>query len=112
MHPGHPNGTVSLKRRKESEQGVGHYFIDLTQGPQCLAGDDLAGVFESVPNNSGTPFHMVRTGSNVYSHDTLLCACSQQLGETIFILAKAGLATNLHMTSERRKGESIFEMKG
>jgi hypothetical protein len=76
---------------------------------------------------------MVQTGSNVYSHDTLLyamldefmtiilwlvldseanCACSQQLGETIFILAKAGLATNLHLTSERRKGESIFEMKG
>jgi hypothetical protein len=76
---------------------------------------------------------MVRTGSNVYSHDTLLCAildefttiilwlasdseanyaCSQQLGETIFILAKAGLATDLHMTSERRKGETIFEMKG
>jgi hypothetical protein len=40
------------------------------------------------------------------------CACSQQLGETIFILAKAGLATDLHLTSERRKGESIFEMKG
>jgi hypothetical protein len=40
------------------------------------------------------------------------CACSQQLGETIFILAKVGLAANLHLTSERRKGESIFEMKG
>jgi hypothetical protein len=40
------------------------------------------------------------------------CACSQQFGETIFILAKAGLATNLHLTYERRKGESIFEMKG
>jgi hypothetical protein len=40
------------------------------------------------------------------------CACSQQLGETIFILAKAGLATNLHLTSERRKGGSIFEMNG
>jgi hypothetical protein len=95
--------------------------------------DDLAGVFESVPNSSDTSFHMVRTGSNVYSHDTLLCAmldefttiilwlapdseanyaCSQQLGEIIFILAKAGLAANLHLTSERRKGESIFEMKG
>jgi hypothetical protein len=36
------------------------------------------------------------------------CACSQQLGETIFILAKAGLATNLHLTSERRKGENFF----
>ena len=71
---------------------------------------------------------MVRTGSNVYSHDTLLCAmldefmtiilwltpdsCSQQLGETIFILAKAGLAANLHLTYGRRKGKSIFEMKG
>jgi hypothetical protein len=76
---------------------------------------------------------MVRTRSNVYSHDTLLyamldefttiilwlapdseadCACSQQLGETIFILAKAGLTTDLHLTSERRKGESIFEMEG
>jgi hypothetical protein len=76
---------------------------------------------------------MVRTGSNVYSHDTLLCAmldefttiilwlapnseancaCSQQLGETIFILAKAGLVADLHLTSETRKGESIFEMKG
>jgi hypothetical protein len=40
------------------------------------------------------------------------CACSQQLEETIFILAKAGLALNLHLTSERRKGENIFEMKG
>jgi hypothetical protein len=39
-------------------------------------------------------------------------ACSQQLGETIFILAKAGLAANLHLTSKRRKGGSIFEMKG
>jgi hypothetical protein len=134
MHPGHPNRTVSLKGWKESERGVDHFFfIDLTQGPQCLAGDDLAGVFESVPCSSDTPFHMVRTRSNVYSHDTLLramldefttiilwlapdseanCACAQQLGETIFIMAKASLATNLHLTSERRKGESIFEMKG
>ena len=125
-----PNMTVSLKGRKESERCVGHFFfIDLTQGPQCLAGDDLAGVFESVPSSSDTPFHMVRTGSNVYSHDTLLCAmldefttiilwlapdseadcaCSQQLGETIFILAKAGLAANLHLTSERRKGGNHF----
>jgi hypothetical protein len=76
---------------------------------------------------------MVRTGSNVYNHDTLLCAmldefttiilwlapdseadcaCSQQLGETILILAEAGLALNLHLTSERRKGGNIFEMKG
>jgi hypothetical protein len=75
---------------------------------------------------------MVQTGSNVYSHDTLLyamldefttiilwlapdseanCACSEQLGESIFILAKAGLAADLHLTSERRKGESIFEME-
>jgi hypothetical protein len=125
---------VSLKGWKESERGVGHFFfIDLTQGPQCLVGDDLASVSESVPSSSDNPFHMVRTGSNVYSHDTLLCAmldefttiilwlasnseancaCSQQLGETIFVLAKAGLATNLHLTSERRKAESIFEMKG
>jgi hypothetical protein len=72
---------------------------------------------------------MVRTRSNVYSHDTLLCAildefttiilwlapdseancaCSQQLGETIFILAKAGLAMDLHLTSERRKGGKHF----
>jgi hypothetical protein len=36
------------------------------------------------------------------------CACSQQLGETIFILEKAGLATNLHLTSERRKGGKHF----
>jgi hypothetical protein len=129
-HPSHPSGTVSLKGRKESERGVGHFFfIDLTQGPQCLASDDLAGVFESVPSSSDTPFHMVQTGSNVYSHDTLLCAmldefptiilwlapdsetncaCSQQLGETIFILAKAGLATNLHLTSERGKGGKHF----
>jgi hypothetical protein len=91
--------------------------------------DDLAGVFESVPHSSHTPFHMVQTGSNVYSHDTLLCAmldefttiilwlapdfeancaCSQQLGKTIFILAKAGLATDLHLTSERRKEEKHF----
>jgi hypothetical protein len=89
----------------------------------------MAGVFEFVPCSSDTPFHMVQTGSNVYSHDTLLCAmldefttiilwlapdseanyaCSQQLGETIFILAKAGLPTNLHLTSERRKGENFF----
>jgi hypothetical protein len=55
-HPGHPNWTVSLKGRKESERCVGHFFfIDLTQGPQCLAGDDLAGVFESVPSSSDTP---------------------------------------------------------
>jgi hypothetical protein len=95
--------------------------------------DDLAGVSESVPRSSDTPFHMVQNGSNVYSHDTLLCAmldkfttiilwlapdseancaCSQQLGETIFILAKAGLAADLHLTSERRKGGNIFEMKG
>jgi hypothetical protein len=76
---------------------------------------------------------MVQTGSNVYNHDTLLCAmldefttiilwlapdsevnfaCSQQLWETIFILAKVGLAADLHLTSERRKVESIFEMEG
>jgi hypothetical protein len=93
----------------------------------------LVGVFESVPHSGDTPFHMVQIGSNVYSHDTLLCAmhdefttiilwlasdsevncaCSQQYGETIFILAKAGLATNLHLTSERRKGGIFFEMKG
>jgi hypothetical protein len=36
------------------------------------------------------------------------CACSQQLGETIFILAKAALAMNLHLTSERRKGGKHF----
>jgi hypothetical protein len=40
------------------------------------------------------------------------CACSQQLGETIFILAKAGLPAKLHLTSERRKGENFFDMKG
>jgi hypothetical protein len=40
------------------------------------------------------------------------CACSQQLGETIFILAKTSLAADLHLNSERRKGENIFEMKG
>src|SRR5688572_15977416 len=133
-HPGHPNWTVSLKGRKESERCVGHFFfVDLTQGPQCLASDDLAGVFESVPSSSDTPFHMVWTGSNVYSHDTLLCAmldefttiilwlapdseancaCSQQLGETIFILAKASLAANLHLTSERRKGGKHFCNEG
>jgi hypothetical protein len=77
---------------------------------------------------------MVRTGSNVYSHNTFLyamldefttiilwlapdseanCACSQQLGETIFILAKVGLAADLHLTSERRKGgKHFFEMEG
>jgi hypothetical protein len=130
-HPGHPNWTVSLKGRKESERGVGHlFFVDLTQGPQCLSGDDLAGVFESVPRSSDTPFHMVQTGSNVYSHDTLLyamldefttiilwlapdseanCACSQQLRETIFILTQAGLAADLLLTYERRKEESIFK---
>jgi hypothetical protein len=131
MHASWPsNWTVSLKGRKESERCVGHFFfIDLTQGPQCLASNDLAGVFESVPSNSDTPFHMVRTGYNVYSHDTLLCAmldefttiilwlapdseancaCSQQLRETIFILAKASLVANLHLISERRKGGKAF----
>jgi hypothetical protein len=39
------------------------------------------------------------------------CACSQQLGETIFILAKAGLAANLHRTSERRKGETFLKWR-
>jgi hypothetical protein len=33
---------------------------------------------------------------------------SQQLEETIFILGKAGLATNLHLTSERRKEGKHF----
>jgi hypothetical protein len=134
MHPSHTNWTVSLKGRKESEQGVGYFlFINLTQGPQCLASDDLAGVFESMPRSSDTTFHMVQAGSNVCSHDTLLCAmldefttiilwlapdseancaCSQHLGETIFILAKVGLAADLHLTSERRKRGNIFEMKG
>jgi hypothetical protein len=129
-HPGHPNYTVYQKGRYESERGVGHFFfINLTQGPQCLVSDDLTGIFESVPSSSDTPFHMVRTGSNVYIHNTLLCAmldefttiilwlapdseancaCSQQLGETIFILAKAGLATNVHLTSEIRKGAKHF----
>jgi hypothetical protein len=121
---------VSLKGRKESERGVDQFFfINLTQGPQCLASDDLTGVFESVPSSSDTPFHMVQTGSNVYNHDTLLCAMpdefttiilwlapdseanyaySQQLRETIFILAKTGLAADLHLTSERRKGGKHF----
>jgi hypothetical protein len=40
------------------------------------------------------------------------CTCSQQLGETIFILAKTGLAANLHLTSEIRKEGNIFEMEG
>jgi hypothetical protein len=39
-------------------------------------------------------------------------ACSQQLGETIFILAKAGLGANLHLTSERRKGGKHFLNEG
>jgi hypothetical protein len=33
------------------------------------------------------------------------CACSHQLGETIFILAKAGFATDLHLTSEKERGK-------
>jgi hypothetical protein len=79
-HPGHPNGIVSLKGRKESEQGVGHFiFIKMTQDLQCLARDDLVGVSESVPHNSDTPFHMVRTGSNVYDNDTLLYAIIDEL---------------------------------
>jgi hypothetical protein len=87
-HPGHPNGTISMKGRKESERYVGHFFfINLTHCPQCLASDDLAGVFESVPRNSDTPFHMVRTGSNVYSHDTLLCAMLDEFMTIILWLA-------------------------
>jgi hypothetical protein len=122
---------VSLKGQKESERGVSHlFFIDLTQDPQCLASDDLTRVSKSVARSNDTPFHVVRTGSNVYSHDTLLCAmldefttiilwlapdfeancaCSQQLGETIFILSKAGLVPNLHLTSKRRKGETFLK---
>jgi hypothetical protein len=122
-----------MERRKESERGVGHFFfINFTQGPQCPASDDLAGVFESVPHSSDTPIHMVQTGSNVYNHDTLLCgmldkfttiilwlapdseanyACSQQLGETVFIMAKAGLAADLHLNSERRKGETFLKWR-
>jgi hypothetical protein len=39
-------------------------------------------------------------------------ACSQQLGETIFILTKAGLATDLHLTSKRRKrGKFILKCR-
>jgi hypothetical protein len=89
----------------------------------------MAGVSESVPRSSDTPFHMVQTRSNVYSHNTLLCAmldelttiilwlapdseancaCSQQLGETIFILVKAGLAADLHLTSKRSKGKTFL----
>jgi hypothetical protein len=36
------------------------------------------------------------------------CVCSQQLGETIFIPAVAGLVANLHLTSGRRKGGKTF----
>jgi hypothetical protein len=36
------------------------------------------------------------------------CASSQQLGETNFILAKAGLAADLQLTSERRKWGKYF----
>jgi hypothetical protein len=80
MHPGHPNGAVSLKGQKGSERGVGQFlFIDFTHGPQCLASDDLVGVSESAIHSRDTPFHMVRTGSNVYSHDTLLCAMLDEI---------------------------------
>jgi hypothetical protein len=40
------------------------------------------------------------------------CASSQQLRESIFILAKAGLVADLHLTSKRRKGGNSFEMEG
>jgi hypothetical protein len=107
-------------------------FLRLCCRPTGIKCFPVVGVSEFAPRNSDTPFHMVQTGSNVYSHDTLLyamldefttiilwlapdseanCACSEQLGESIFILAKAGLAADLHLTSERRKGESIFEME-
>jgi hypothetical protein len=87
-HLGHPNGAVSLKGRKESERGVDHFlFIDLTQGPQCLVGDDLACVFESAPRGSDTQFHMVQTRSNVYSHDTLLCAMLDEFTTVVLWLA-------------------------
>jgi hypothetical protein len=87
-HPGHADWTVSLKGQKESERGVGHFFfINLTQGPQCLVSDDLTCVSESVPSSSDTPFHMVRTGSNVYSHDTLLCAMLDEFTTIILWLA-------------------------
>jgi hypothetical protein len=75
---------------------------------------------------------MVRIGSNVYGQDTLLCAmldkfttiilwlapnseancaCSQQLGETIFILAKqVWQRTSISLLREG-KGKH-FEMEG
>jgi hypothetical protein len=87
-HLGHPNGAVSLKGRKESERGVGHFlFIDLTHGPRCLVGDDLVGVFESAPRGSDTQCHMVWTRSNVYIHDTLLCAMLNEFKTVVLWLA-------------------------
>jgi hypothetical protein len=38
-------------------------------------------------------------------------ACSQQLGETVFIMAKVGLAVDLHLNSERRKGETFLKWR-
>jgi hypothetical protein len=79
---------VSLKGQKESKRGVRHFlFIDLTQGPQCLASGDLVGVSKSIPCSSGTPFHMVQTGSNVYNHDTLLYAMLDELTTVVLWLA-------------------------
>jgi hypothetical protein len=66
---------ISLKGRKESKCSIDHFlFIDLTQGPKCLASDELVGVSKSVPCSGDTPFNMVWTESNVYNHNTLLCA--------------------------------------
>jgi hypothetical protein len=52
-----------------------------------IASDDLVGVSESVPCNNDTSFHMVRTGSNLYSQDTLLCAMLNELMTILLWLA-------------------------
>jgi hypothetical protein len=39
------------------------------------------------------------------------CACSQQLGEPIFILAKASLAADLHLSYKIRKGETFLKWR-
>jgi hypothetical protein len=88
-HPGHPNWTVSLKGRKESEWGVGHFFfIDLTHGPQCLASDDLAGVSESVPRSSDTLSTWCRLDPmyTVTTHFSMPCSTNSRPSYSCWLL--------------------------
>lgn len=93
-------------------------------------GKYMVDISKHVPRTSDTPFFIVQIASNVYSHDTLLrgmldefttivlwlaldskarCAWTKQLGETIFILAVAGLvSTYVWLLGEEKEGKYIW----